>query len=311
MEAVLVKMAGPWRRFDSQKTSRPVWLDRDRVLHDFGRKGEGRLRLKRLSDGSQTQGRHGLPTRLSLSALLVLTLLTGCVTGNMFSASSSVPPAVRQEWIYRFLSPTDEQKVRRALDDALLPADAKDRLRAVLGRIDQGWIPDGMSQSQIMDNAFCAWTAARTRSLLLGLSGDSVIADGLVGDAWTFQLSIPEHGGSVVWKRGDGNLDASLLAPGDLIGVYYTNSLYNARIETPEASARWPLTFTHIIYVAFTFDDDALVIHDFRAPWATGPRPWPVRIELLSKVRERFAGQFEPMIVMRPRSSLAPAALED
>src|SRR5208337_3736839 len=110
-------------------------------------------------------------------------------------------------------------------------------------------------------------------------SGDSVIADGLVGDAWNFQLSIAEHGGEVVWKVGERSFDTSLLAAGDLIGVYYANSVYNTDIQTVEALARWPVTYTHILYVAFTFDDDALVIHDFRAPWTTGPRPWPVRIE--------------------------------
>ena len=224
---------------------------------------------------------------------------------------SEAPPIVQTaragSWIFRFLSPQDEELVRGALDDQRLGPGMKDRLLDVLSQLDNGWIPPGMTESQLTNNAFCAWAAARTRSFLLGLKDDSVIADGLVGDAWSFQVSVPAHGGRVVWRQGEGSFDASLLAAGDLIGIFYTHSIYNADILTTEAVARWPLTYTHIVYVALTMANDALVIHDFRAPWTRGPRPWPVRIELLSRMRERFSGLFEPRIVLRPRSSLVNA----
>ncbi len=190
----------------------------------------------------------------------------------------------------------------------------KDRLLDVLSQLDNGWIPPGMTESQLTNNAFCAWAAARTRSFLLGLKDDSVIADGLVGDAWSFQVSVPAHGGRVVWRQGEGSFDASLLAAGDLIGIFYTHSIYNADILTTEAVARWPLTYTHIVYVALTMANDALVIHDFRAPWTRGPRPWPVRIELLSRMRERFSGLFraedrsEAALIARERTHAVGAA---
>jgi hypothetical protein len=181
----------------------------------------------------------------------------------------------------------------------------KDRLLDVLAQIDHGWLPEGMNVSQLENNALCAFTAARTRSLMLGLNADSVIGDGLVGDAWNFQVSIPAHGGRIIWKQGEGDFSTSLLAAGDLIGVFYVDSMFNKDIQTVQALERWPVTYTHVLYVALPMDDDALVIHEFRPPWISGRRPWPVRIELLSQMLERFAGLFEPRIVLRPKSSIS------
>jgi hypothetical protein len=238
------------------------------------------------------------------ATLVICGFLTACMTHKMLLKEAPSRTENVGAWTFRFLSRDDEEKVRLALDDPRVDGGMKRRLLGVLDQIDRGWIPEGMNQSQLMNNAFCAWTAARARSLLLGLDDASIAADGLAGDAWSFQVSVPAHGGRVVWRQGDGTFGAASLAAGDLIGIYYTESIYNKEIRAPEALECWPVTYTHLAYVALAMGDDALVIHDFRAPWTSGPRPWPVRIELLSRMMERFSGLFEPRIVLRPKSSI-------
>ena len=253
--------------------------------------------------------------RVAFCLLGIVCLLSGCASEaaltKEFFLREARPSATTQgtgTWAYRFLSADDEQRVRDALPGSLPDTGMRERLQAVLAQVDRGWIPDGMSLPQLTNDALCAWTAARTRCLLLGLPDDSVEADGLVGDAWTFQVTVPAHGGQVVWKLGQGSFDPEKLSPGDLIGIYYSKSMYNGRIQTRDALARWPLTYTHIACVAMTMAGDALLIHDFRAAATDGRRPWPVRIELLSRMLQRFAGLLHPRIVLRPASSLGVGA---
>ncbi len=146
----------------------------------------------------------------------------------------------------------------------------------------------------------CAGYATKVINYIFG-PGKYIIT-GVENHAWNMPKFIESQGGTVRWfdwRNGDVFADYGSLVPGDILGIYYSNSEFRSDLPKGRLYGNTPdVDFTHVVVYLGEKDGKHIVTHLLY----DGTNE-PVRIEPLEGVLSRGYGKLQIRALMRPKQN--------
>jgi hypothetical protein len=218
--------------------------------------------------------------------ILVLLFFLAPVFGDELTFSPSARVSLRG---------AEKEAVAERLRQSAISGESKRTLIEMLNAADESnYAPPGIPRNENYE-ALCARVVSRLFSHVFGGEEDPSRARGVSGNAWDMGQNVRTFGGYVFpWDAGA----SAQLRTGDIIGIYYTHSIYNE----PQRGRK----YTHVAMVIDNLPGRGpLIAHwwdpgKFLAPSAE--QPWFFRLEFLEDLLDAFPGFFIPREVMRPRN---------
>jgi len=138
---------------------------------------------------------------------------------------------------------------------------------------------------------------------------------GVGGNAWNMPKYVEEHGGQVQWfdwKNGEIFTDYDSLNPGDVIGLYYSQSAYLPSKRGKELGNTKSIDFTHVAIYLGEKGGEHYITHLYHVPQSLVVSSDPqkneaVRVESIESLFNLYGRYFKVRAVMKPH----PARLND